>query len=43
VRALIARHGGCSRSPRLARGAITEVPARPAAAAESFTQLRLVG
>jgi DNA repair photolyase len=42
VRALIARHGGCARSPRLAR-AITEVPALPAAPTETFTQLRLVG
>jgi DNA repair photolyase len=43
VRGLIARHGGCARSPRLARGALVEVPAPPTAPSESFTQLRLVG
>jgi DNA repair photolyase len=42
VRALIAHHGGCSRSPRRARG-VTETPAPPAAPTETFTQLQLVG
>jgi DNA repair photolyase len=42
VRALIARHGGCARSPRNAR-AIAEAPPLPAAQPEPFTQLRLVG
>jgi DNA repair photolyase len=43
VRALIARHGGCARSPLLSRGTIREAPTPPAAPEESFTQLRLVG
>ena len=42
VRDLIQRHGGCARSPRLARG-IADVAEPPAAPEESFTQLRLVG
>jgi DNA repair photolyase len=41
VRAQIARHGGCARSPRLSR-AITPAPP-PVAPEETFTQLRLVG
>jgi DNA repair photolyase len=43
VRALIAQHGGCARSPLLARGTIAEVPPPAAAPAEPYTQLRLVG
>ena len=43
VRALIARHGGCARSPLLSRGPIGEAPPPPAAPEDSFTQLRLVG
>jgi DNA repair photolyase len=41
VRAQIAHHGGCARSPRLSR-AITPAPP-PVAPEETFTQLRLVG
>ena len=41
VRALIAHHGGCARSPRRARGVMETPP--PVAPAETFTQLRLVG
>lgn len=41
VRALVERHGGCARSPRLAR-VVAPVPPPPAPA-ETFTQLRLVG
>jgi DNA repair photolyase len=42
VRALVERHGGCARSPRLAR-VVAAVPPPPPAPAETFTQLRLVG
>ena len=41
VRALVERHGGCAKSPRVTRGIAPAPPPRPPT--EEFTQLRLVG